>query len=266
MREYRPIFLLPVAFLVACGSSYASMISLGSIATNNIAVLGYSPASPSTTNITVTTSGGGQINVAGNVVSPIINNPSGLNLLDGGTTITSGSVLSSAVSALNSAITQLNTQTYTPLTLTSGAVNVITPGTYMISTGTLGAGTVIDLNGNGQYIFETPGATALSLNGVMVNAPGLTSDEVFWYTNGAATITNSNVFGDVIQDYTANTTLQTANSITGTLDGRLLSEGLTTNLVALTGSTLNINTPEPASLAFVFLGLSGFALAARRRR
>jgi PEP-CTERM motif len=269
MRKSRFLFTLPLMVLMAASSAFASTITLGSIATNNIVVLGYNPSDASNTNITVNDAGG-HINVGGNVASPTINNAAGLTFVNGGTTITSGSELTNAENDLASTIHQLGIQTgFTSLTFTSGAVNVVsTPGNYMIN-GVLGPGTVIDLTGNGQYIFETSGSSNLNFTSVTINDEnaGLKPDEVFWYTTGQTTITNSTVYGDIVQNFTANTTLQTTtNSVTGTLIGRLLSQGDTTFLNALNGSTLNIDVPEPASLTFVFLGLGSLVAALRRRR
>ena len=264
--------LTTFVLLLAPASAFGSIITLGSIATNNIAVLGYDSSFAGSTSIAVTNSSS-HINVSGDVVSPNITGSSGLNF-SSGSTVTSGAVLTNAESDLASVVSQLNALSYTSLTITSGTTNVIsTPGYYTI-TGTLGAGTIIDLTGTGQYVFKTTGTTRLDLTNVTVNAnAGLSSDNVFWYTTGNVDIKGGSIFGDVVLGSSSNPVLEAATGETPTgLTGRLLSEGYTTSIEAVQGATLNIDsfqaatsTPEPATFAFVFLGLGGIAALRRRR-
>jgi PEP-CTERM motif len=262
-------FLLPLGLALACGTASAGPISLGSIVTNNIAVLGFDPSFSSSTSVNVTNAGGSTINVTGNVVSPSVTGGSGLTFTAGSQTFTSGPVLTNAETDLQSVVSQLGALSYSTLTLTSGATNIIsTPGNYTIN-GVLGAGTVIDLTGSGQYVFKTSGN--LTLTSVTINGnAGLSSDNVFWFTPGTVNITNSKVFGDVVQSSGANNVLQASTGLTGSLTGRFLSEAFTTGLTAAQASTLNINdfqadAPEPSTLALISLGLIGLATGLRRR-
>jgi hypothetical protein len=266
MKKSRFVFTLPISFLLLCGPSLAGTISLGSIITDNVAVLGYDSAFASSTSIAVSNIGGSQINLTGNLVSPNVTGASG-----SAPTITEENDLASVV-------TQLKALVYTTLTLTSGGVNNIAPGDYLMSTGTLGAGTVINLTGNGTYVFATAAtpapAASLNLTNVTVNAnSSLSSDDVFWFTQGNFNITGGSIFGDVVLGSGSNPVFQAAPGDTpAALTGRILSEGFTTSLKAVNGGVLNINgfqaassVPEPATFAFVFLGLGGLAALRRRR-
>ncbi|HTX38445.1 MAG TPA: PEP-CTERM sorting domain-containing protein [Bryobacteraceae bacterium] len=269
MKTSRLAAFLPL--MLACGTAFASTITLGSIATNDIAVFGFDSGFPSTSSVNVVNSGS-HIDVTGNVVSPVVTNAAGLTFTAGSGTATP---TTTEENDLASVVTQLNALSYTSDTITSGATNVIsTPGDYTIN-GVLGANTVIDLTGPGPYVFKTSGN--LDLTNVTINDENasLSSDDVFWYTTGTVDIENSKVFGDVVQASGANNILETASAggtLSGSLTGRFLSEGFTTGLTAVQASTLTINafqagdTPEPTTFALVFLGFAGLAAKVRRRR
>ena len=253
---------------LGCGSLMASSINLGTIASNNIAVLGYDSAQPTSSSVIVTNTGS-TINVTGNVISPVITGASGLNFTAGSGT---GTPTTQEETDLANAVTALNALTYTSLTISTG-VNMIAPGDYTIN-GTIGSTMTIDLTGSGQYVFKTTGS--LNFTNVTINGnSSLSSDDVFWYTTGQATITNSQVFGDVVQASASNALLRAASSggtLSGTLTGRFLSEGFDTSLTAAQGATLNINdfqaasaAPEPATFAFVFAGLACLGTVRLRR-
>jgi hypothetical protein len=251
--------------------SVASPLALGSLATNNVAIFGYDKAALGGS---ILDSASTVVNVSGNAVSPSVQS-GGLTYGGSFGAVTSGSVLTNAESDFASLLTQLGPpQTYTPLTITSGAVNNFsTPGFYALSTSSLGANTVINITAPGQYVFE---AVGLTMSGVTVNAKSssLSSDNVFWYDpSGVVSISNSNVFGDIVQAGAGNSVLQTSAGSTDTLTGRFLSGGFFTTVRSSQNSTLNIvnqgsgvsPAPEPSTFAFLSLGL-GLGLVSLRRR
>jgi hypothetical protein len=269
MKKSSFVFKLPLSLLLLCGPSLAGTINLGSIITNNIAVLGYDSSFASSTSIAVSNTGSSHINVTGNLVSPNFTGTSGVTFTAGSGT---AAITTTEETDLASVVTQLNALSYNSLTLTSGGVNTIgVAGDYTIN-GTLGAGTVINLTGSGTYVFKTTTNTPLDLTNVVVHAnASLSSDNVFWYTTGNFDIGGGSIFGDVVLGSGANPVLVAATGETpATLTGRILSQGFTTTIEAAQGATLNINdfqaaVPEPATFAFVFLGLGGLAALRRRR-
>ncbi len=253
--------------LLLCAPSLASTISLGSLATDNIAVISYDPSSPSSSSIAVSNAPGSHINVTGNFVSP------GTLGVDAAVTFAAGSGTTTPTSTeeadLASVVSQLNALSYTSLTINSGVVNTIgTAGNYTIN-GTLGAGTIINLTGSGTYVFTT-GSNDLDFSNVIVNAnSSLSSDNVFWYVQAQAEFAGGSLFGDVVMG--GNPLLDAFSTATSTtVIGRILSEGVTTIIEASGGAAVTINdfqaatAPEPSTFAFLFLGLGG--LAALRRR
>ena len=277
MKKSRFVVLVSLAVCTVPMGCFASTINLGSIATNNIAVFGFdSPLTSSS--VLVTNIQSSHINITGDVVSPVVSNAAGLHY-NSGSTVTSGTELTNAETAFASVISQLALLSYSSLTITSGVTNNLsTPGDYLIN-GVLGAGTVINITAPGKYNFKTTGN--LTLTSVTINAlnSGLSSDDIFWYTTGVASITNSTVFGDVVQSGASNDLLQTSGGLTGNLTGRFLSGGFFTSLTAAQASTLNINNhgngvgggptvPEPTTFAFfaIGLGMTGLSLKVRRRR
>ncbi len=151
--------------LLICASAQAGVINLGSIITDNISVLGYASAFPTTSSIAVTNVGS-TINVTGNLVSPNLTGTSGVTFTAGSGT---PAITATEENDLASVVTQLNSLSYTSLTLTAGTNTIATPGDYTIN-GTPPAGAVINLTGNGTYVFKTTGNTALNLTNVTVNA------------------------------------------------------------------------------------------------
>jgi hypothetical protein len=248
--------------------SFGSPITLGSLATENIAVLGFDSAFATTNSVPVTVSGA-NFTVSGDLVSPTVG--SGLTFATG-SAVTSGAELINAESDFASLLGQLGALSYTPITINSGVVNNIsTPGNYSFTTGTLNPGTVINITGPGQYIFDS--VNAVHWSGVTINAVGLSSDNVFWYVPTAQTqINNSSAFGDVVQAGGGNSLLEATAGGTGHLTGRFLSGGFFTSLTATQGSTQTVNSlaglisvPEPATLGLLALGF-GFAAFVRRMR
>jgi hypothetical protein len=263
--------LLPALLLIlGPAGAYASPLNLGSLATNHVAIFGYDSAALGGS---ILDSASTVVNVTGNAVSPSVQGS--LTFNGGFGAVTSGGVLTSAEADFASLLTQLGSpQTYTPLTIVSGGVNNFsTPGFYALSTNNLGANTVINITAPGQYVFE---AVGLTMSGVTVNAKSsaLSSDNVFWYDpSGVVSISNSNVFGDVVQAGASNSVLQTSSGNTDTLTGRFLSGGFFTTVRSSQNSTLNIinqgtgvsPAPEPATFALLSFGLAAGIVARKRR-
>jgi hypothetical protein len=266
MKKPTLVRMLPL-FLGAI-PSFAAPITLGSLASKNIAVLGFDSAFPTTSSVPVTVSGA-NFTVSGDVVSPSVG--SGLTFTTG-SAVTSGTELTNAESDFASLLSQLGALSFIPIIINSGVVNNIsTPGNYSFGTGTLNPGTVINISGPGQYVFES--TSAVNWSGVTINAVGLSSDSVFWYVPTAQTqINNSSVFGDVVQASGGNSILEATAGGTGNLTGRFLSGGFFTSLTATQGSAQTVNStagllsvPEPATFGFLALGL-GFGAFVRRMR
>ncbi len=259
-------FAFLTAVLVAPVHSFGAPITLGSLASKNIAVLGFSSAF-STGNVLVTVTGGSTFSVSGDVVSPSVG--SGLTYTTG-SAVTSGTELTNAEADFASLLSQLGALSFSALTITPGAVNNIsTPGNYTLSTATLGAGTVINITTPGQYVFNSGGN--LSLTGVTINGLGAgPSDNVFWYLpSGVFNITNSKVYGDVVQAGAGNGVLQTSGGGSGSITGRLLSGGFNTSLTAVQNSVASIGAaavPEPSEFGIISLALGYLAFAVRRRK
>jgi hypothetical protein len=266
--------VLWAGILVLCPVGvFASTINLGSIATSNIAVLGYDSGFPTSSTVLVTKDGTSHINVSGDVVSNSVG--SGLTFSTG-SAVTSGSELTNAQAAFTSVVTQLNGLVYTAATITAGTTNTFsTPGNYILSTGVLNSGhTIINITAPGQYNFKVAGN--ITWSNVTINAlsSSLSSDDIFWYdSGGAVSITGSAVFGDVVQAGASNDIIQDASGLSGSLTGRFLSGGFDTSLTAVQGSTETINNhgfgtavaPEPSTFVFLSLGLV-LGLPALRRR
>jgi hypothetical protein len=271
MKKYLVLFV----FALGPISSFASVINLNTIATNHIAVLGYDAAATGGS-VLVNVLDTSHFNVTGDVVAAAVG--SGITY-SSGSAVTSGAEFNNAKTDLASVISQLTALIYTPLTVTSGAVNTFSaPGNYILSTGVLGSGTVINITTPGQYNFKIAGNLTLSA-GVTINAKSasLSSDDIFWFVpTGVVSITNSTVFGDVVQAGASNDVLQTAGGLSGKLTGRFLSGGFFTTLQASQNSTETIigqgfgvsagSVPEPSTFGLLSFGLGLGAMVIRKRR
>jgi hypothetical protein len=271
----KKLLILTLSLGIGPVLSFGSIINLGTIATNHIAVLGYDAAAFSGS-VLVNVLDTSHFNVTGDVVGSSVG--SGINFVSG-SAVTSGAEFNNAKTDFASVISQLTALAYTPLSITSGAVNTFsTPGNYLLSTGVLGAGTVINITTAGQYNFKVAGNLTLS-GGVIINgkSSSLSSDDVFWFVpTGVVSITNSTVFGDVVQAGASNDLLQDSAGLSGKLTGRFLSGGFFTTLQVSQNSTENIISqgfgvstapvPEPSTLAFLSIGLGLSAIAFLKRK
>jgi hypothetical protein len=265
----KSIFAVWMPIFLGVLPSFGAPINLGSIATKNIAVLGWDSAAPTTSSVLVTASGA-NFTVSGDVVSNSVQ--SGLTFTTG-SAVTSGTELTNAEADFTSMLTQLGALIYTPVTMTSGGVNNFNvPGNYSFGTGTLATGTVINITGPGQYVFDS--TSSINWNGVTVNATGVSNDNVFFYVpTGQTQINNSSVFGDVVQKSAGASILEATAAGTGSLTGRFLSGGFNTSLIATAGAKQSVNAiagltvvPEPSTFGLFGLGLGFVAFASRKRK
>ncbi|HLK65566.1 MAG TPA: PEP-CTERM sorting domain-containing protein [Bryobacteraceae bacterium] len=273
MRLLRTLSFLVLVTPIA---SFASPISLGAIATDNVAIFGVG-------GVFFNNDGTAHMNVTGDIVGASISGTLP-HFVSGSAVSGTGTAEYIAVhTAFNSVLTQLGALTFTPITVTSGTVGtphvttLSTPGDYSFN-GTL-SNAVIDLTGAGPYYFDL--TTAFNWTNVTINAQNgsLTSDSVIWYAptaTGVVNIVNSNVFGDVVQQNTGNNNIQSTNTNgTESFTGRVLSNaGGFTEFSLTHNSTENLIdaglgaslAPEPSTFAFLTLGLGVGFVALRRRK